>query len=266
MKKFTKISLIAGTACLVIGTAVLTVAFALDTRLHEEIKRAKNEIAAEVMKESTYHIQPVPQTPPSSFSEDGSEIVFEGIKKMEIEVDGGAVQVVQGAEGPAITVSISDETGRSSCYEEEAGELKVKMQPAGSNRIGEKRQIQVFVPEGYEFQEAEFKVKDGVLDVESVSAGKLDIEVESGVAEFSQVTAEREMEVECESGELNIFVNQAESDFDYTVKAKMGGILLGGQYYGDGKGGEWNSSNGSGRKMKLECDTGMIAVEFKDEE
>ena len=266
MKKFTKISLIAGTACLVIGTAVLTVAFALDTRLHEEIKRAKNEITAEVMREGTYHIQPAPQTPPYSDGQDGSVSVFEGIKKLEIEVSGGAVQVTEGAEGQAITVSISDETGRSSCYEEETGELKVKLQPAGRNEIGENRQIQVIVPAGYNFQEAEFKVKDGFLDVESVSAGKLDIEIETGIVEFSQVTAERELEVECETGELNIFVNQAESDFDYTVKAKTGGILLGDQYYGDGKGGEWNFSNGSGRKMKLECDTGMIAVEFKDEE
>ena len=266
MKKFTKISLIVGTACLVIGTAVLTVAFALDTRLHDEIKRAKDEITAEVMREGEYHLQQQAQTPPSTALQDESGSVFEGIRKLEIEVNGGAVQVMQGAAGEAVTVFISDETGRSSCYEEEAGELKITMEPMGKNMIGDKRQIQVIVPEDYEFLEAEFKVRDGVLDVESVAADKVDIEIESGAAEFSQVTAEREMEVECESGELNIFVNQAESDFDYTVKAKMGGILLGGQYYGDGKGGEWNSNNGSGRKMKLECDTGMIAVEFREEE
>lgn len=277
MKKFTKIVIITSAVCMVAGTVIMSASLAIDGELHRQVTRTKKEVMTDVLGErvvdiedNIIHSAQVYSEPMKSDSVSGNEeMSFRGVNKLEVSVLGGSVQVMEGGSGDEITVKISDQPDQYYCYMEDENELVLEMRPSGNGGLSEaERKIQVLIPAGYVLHEAEFYAEEGSIDISSLTADQAEIEVGTGVAELTDSEVRSKLEAKCGSGAIFINLRQKEDEFAYEVETNEGSVSIGGHHYeGEGhKEQEWKMGHGRGKKMELECGTGMIAVEFSGTE
>lgn len=166
-------------------------------------------------------------------------------------------------------------------YYVEDGELKIETKKhiwglTGGNHPGT---IYLFVPEGYELDEASFEVGAGTLYIEDIRAVSLDIEVGAGEATIDRFSsgeagmecgagkitasghADWEMDVNCDIGEIDLNLEAEMEDYSYNIKCGVGEVNVGDEHY-SGIGGKKKIEHHAGKEMDIDCGVGTINVDF----
>lgn len=142
--------------------------------------------------------------------------------------------------------------------------------------------VVIQIPEDSGLTEASFDIGAGLLKIESIEAGELDINVGAGQAVIKSFEA-GELDVECGAGQTTLKgkVNQSadihcgvgelkmtlygnQDDYDYDLKCGIGELTVGDYSYA-GLGSERNLDNGTGRPMKIDCGIGRVEVKFNED-
>lgn len=217
------------------------------------------------------------------------------VRKLEIEVAGGWVEVVPDDSTDQIVVASSHEDYR--CRQELDGdklEIYVGLdldfdhwldsgawhgwdgsgdgEPAATIRI----------PAGVCFDQADLEVKAGVVSVRQLSAKKMDLEVKAGSLEVAEGSVQeldgecktgeliyegqvgREMKAECSTGSVQYVIDGSQEDFWYEVDAAItGSVRIDGEENGLLERDHVIHNPGAAKKASLECKTGVIDISFQ---
>lgn len=159
--------------------------------------------------------------------------------------------------------------------------------------------INLYVPEGYVFDKADFELGAGIIQSDALSAKKVEIkigagelkldtldcdeakiEIGAGDAEIKDASIDKlkckvgagnfelagelhdDVEIDCAMGNVKLDLKNAFGDFDYEVKCSAGNVDLNGKKY-TGLSKEEKIDNDAKHKMELECSVGNVDVSFK---
>lgn len=274
MKKFTKVSLIAAVVCMAAGTAAITVGAAMDDQFTGRFSYVKEEIYNEVTGRG-HHVRPSQKTMRYEVTEDKTKLdksdtlSFSGIKELDIEVDGGSVNVIQGLEGSDIQVQVTDGENRTKCYVEDGNELKIQME-RGSSDSGA-REITVTIPKEVSLLKTGVEVKNGGAQIEGLTTGELELDSYSSEITLSNVTAARSVEAEAFQGSITGQLLGSKKDFYFQVEIEDGTIVLGsevleaGKYEGHFSGDETKILGAGQKEADLDCQRGSIELTFSQD-
>lgn len=158
--------------------------------------------------------------------------------------------------------------------------------------------ITLYIPAGHSFSDVQMDLGAGLMDLGTLYSGSMTLAVGAGqiTADFLQAesldvsvgagealiddmnvtylnasvgaghiyaggSVGGDINAECAMGSLELDLNGAETDFDYSVECMAGAVLIGDSTFA-GLASERNWSNGAGRLMNLECSMGQIEVSF----
>lgn len=137
--------------------------------------------------------------------------------------------------------------------------------------------ITIEIPEY--LQEASLSIGAGMMNVEEICAGELEIQVGAGTVnvdhfEASEMEltcgvgeaviagdASQKAKVECGIGSVTYYAAGSQSDYDYKLECGIGSLDVGENSY-SGLAHEQSISNGTGREMEIECGLGNVTVTF----
>lgn len=214
------------------------------------------------------------------------ELTYENVRSLELETLGEQVQVMESAdleEGQVQAV----QSGEGADYRiyQEGRELKVRLPQTISRNAMENtkmKQLTLYIPAAYEFDQIELEHVAGGLYAESLYARELSVEIVSGTVDIAAGRV-KELEVECISGscrcmaaaeysasvenisgDTSISLAGAEDDFDYEIEAGGGSIYLNGeeQRIVEHSWKESHLNHHTGREVELSCASGTITVEY----
>ncbi|MCI8529709.1 MAG: DUF4097 domain-containing protein [Lachnospiraceae bacterium] len=119
--------------------------------------------------------------------------------------------------------------------------------------------------EGLKVQELDASVGAGAIDIEDMIVSNLDVEVGVG-AFWASGTASGNVDVECAMGSVEIGLSGSEQDFNYYLENAMGYIDIGntGNMANYGVSQERTINNGAMKDMEIECAMGNVSVWFTD--
>ena len=114
--------------------------------------------------------------------------------------------------------------------------------------------------ENYTSRESVISVGAGEVLVEKGTSEDMDIDVGMGSFIFHGM-ANGDLDVDCGMGEVQMWMDNAEKDFDYQVDCGMGNVTVGKHSYG-GVGTEQNIDNNAKYECDLDCGMGNIEMHF----
>ncbi len=216
-----------------------------------------------------------------SFSAAAQKVEAEHIRKVDVELYGGEVEIIS-AEEAQIQFSVEEQAEKRGVYVyQEDGELKVRQRREEFKRFSGEPYglVQIKIPETMMLDKLECEMDTGVcmienisarsmdlstdvgeIEVKGASAGELDASVEVGTL-FYEGNVDMRLEGECGIGQLTFRLKGEETDFSYSIETGMGTVKIGQSQY-DGIGVHVNESFNAGKQMELENGTGSIEVEF----
>lgn len=322
MKGWVKGMLIASAACIGTGTVLCLGAWGMGGRFsyyrdksfgitRERSDRDAKEIAAadelreaEVYEEdAAVNRESEPKSDASSqaLTSRGAEAKSGGtvVKKLEIQVMGGWVEIVNDDSTDQIVVTSSNEdyVCRQE-LEEDTLEIYVGLNSKvdfnldhwldGSawqewaDGIGNKDPAaQIRIPAGVSFKQVDLEVKAGGISAEGLTSEKLDLETDAGILEVGEGNVQeldgecragelifegsvgREMKAECQTGSIQYRIDGSREDFWYEVEAKAGSILIDGKEEGILNRESIIENPGAAKKATLECRAGAVDVSFQ---
>ena len=220
----------------------------------------------------------------------------EGIANLHVEL-GGSLFYVEESSDDTFYVE-AENTGKFQAYKS-GGTMYIKS--SRKTRIWdeiEKCSVTLYIPENYVFTEVNMELGAGLMELGTLNGEKMELEVGAGqitadylesgnldiyvgagevivndmsVTELSSSvgaghfyaggTVNGNINAECAMGSLELSLNAAEEDFDYSVECMAGAVMVGSNSY-SGLASERNWSNNAGRNMDLECSMGRIVVSF----
>lgn len=226
----------------------------------------------------------------------GESFSTEGIANLHVELGGSLFYVEESSDDTFYVEAVN--AGKFQAYES-GGTIYIKSNR--KTRIWdeiEKCSVTLYIPENYVFSKVEMELGAGLMELGTLSgqemklevgagqitadyleSGNLDISVGAGevivndmsVTELSSSvgaghfyaagTVNGNIDAECAMGSLELDLNAAEEDFDYSVECVAGAVEVGNNSY-SGLASERNWSNNAGRNMELECSMGQIVVSF----
>lgn len=295
MSKIIKWSLILGTVSCVLGVGMIAGAASCGA-MTELSPYLTNEQFVIDRIGTVRHTQPSVQAEITA----ADEIVSKGIRNLEIEAGpGGTVELVAEARTDASDDSVrivrrKDKAGQEEYrYYVEESTLKIEL-PEHLGRIGVgevynqdgMEGITIYVRDGFRFGEAEIETKAGGFYAETLNADRLSLEASAGSIEIlggSVGTLEADAqagrilcdaavkngaEADCKAGSIELTLSGTKNQYDYEIECHTGAITLGSSeedsYSGLNRTYEMN--NGTGRRVELECYTGKISVNYRNEE
>lgn len=104
------------------------------------------------------------------------------------------------------------------------------------------------------------KVDAGYIQVDSLEAKKLEVQCEVGSME-SYETNITSGNLTCEMGSITMYMNDSESNYNYTIKSEMGSVTVGGDSYA-GLQKKRSVDNGADRNLDINCEMGSIELYF----
>lgn len=225
------------------------------------------------------------------------------VKKLKIEI-GGARLYLLGSDSDTFGIKTEGKADYR-CYEE-GGTFYLEGNP-DSLDFWEQHDgldgecVYLYLPRKSVLKDAEIEVGGGLIEIDELSADKIDLsvgagkvtaeiltctslDVETGAGEvlLNQVTARKaeveigmgraflqgsvsqEVDVDCDMGSAELVLSGKESDYNYKIDCEMGSIDVGGRTYSSLE----NTSkinNGAAAKCSLECSLGKISVMFTEE-
>lgn len=214
----------------------------------------------------------------------------ESVRELNLEVKRGRAVILTDSDSDVITVSGNGNQAMEA-YADKEGELKVTVGPDQwwLNKNSDQLSVYIHVPKGFRFDQVELQSKvgkgsmykkncyiksDGLLadrlelkaDVGAIfitgaDAGTLDVSCDVGDVQY-EGSVSKAVKADCDVGAINLKIAGESKDFNYDMKCDVGSISLDGSVFA-GLSGRKSVDNGAAKKMKLECDTGSIKVNFK---
>lgn len=220
------------------------------------------------------------------------------ITSMDIEVGGCELRMVESGDD---NFYIEAENTYKFQYYVRKGKLCVKATKSARNWSALRDcSITVYVPEGFQFEEAEIELDAGILELGDLYAKEMSLEIGAGqiTADYIEtskasvsvgmgemdiddmqvnrldaevgvgtlyITADirENAKIECSMGEVELTVKGNETDFNYNVEAAIGNIDIGRSSY-SGLAREKRINNGADKAMNVECSIGNISIDFKE--
>lgn len=221
---------------------------------------------------------------------DGTDITcYSGIDKLDLELTGMGVCVMPYDEesdavyNGDIIVDISqcrDDLKDQITVSRDDSELKIHMEDRGRLNTEDSGIMYISVPRGLYFEKITANAQAGYIELAEIEAGELDVKTNTGqiiASAFSaeqldaecgvgQIILEGEVtelaEINCNVGDVRCTLPGTADAYDYELKCVAGGLLIDGESYSsivDKK----EIDNGSGCKIKAECDLGNIEINFE---
>lgn len=222
------------------------------------------------------------------------EISSNEIKDMEIEMNAGSLTIEEHI-GDTIQIEIKGE--EKVIVTEKNGKIEIEQK---SSLIDKNCSILVSIPAGKNFDEVILDVAGGSMNIESMYAKQLDIEIgvsdvkieevqseqmsievgmgqleiENGVVADAEVsvgigsliwngTISNHLEADCDIGMMEIELSDKEEDYNYAVECSMGQIDIGDTWYA-GVVSKHIDHMGAEKSLDLECGIGSIKIGFID--
>lgn len=198
--------------------------------------------------------------------------------RLEIEVEAGNVEIVEGTNKDEIQVQLySDDIILNS--RTEGSERKLEFRRAsGINGSTDARAV-VTVPAGYEFDQVSLDVQAGSIKADRILARVLELDAEAGDLQVKNGSAQRleagcdlgsleytgsvssNLEADCEAGSLILHLDGSREDFNYIAEIEAGTVQIDGESLS--RGGKRTLTNKNAAKSAdLECELGTIAIDF----
>lgn len=214
--------------------------------------------------------------------------IYENITSLEMETVGEQVQIVESASLAAGQIrAVQGGEGTDYRIYQEGRELKIRLPKSVSRRnVGDTgmKQLTVYIPASFEFEQIELEHVAGSLYAERLFARELSVELISGTVDIAGGSV-KELEIECISGscrcmaaaeysasvenisgDTSICLAGAEDDFDYEIEAGGGSIYFNGEEQKTFEN-SWKESHlnhQTGREVELSCASGTITVEYAE--
>ena len=133
--------------------------------------------------------------------------------------------------------------------------------------------------ESIDAKELKLKVEAGKLTADQIYAGNLEVDLGAGAVSLDGIEAEtadlsvgagnlqmkgavgRNLEAECAVGNLQIFLKEAQIDYNYELQCVAGNIQIGEEKY-SGITEEIYINNSAERNVELDCAMGNILIEY----
>lgn len=229
-----------------------------DGQLREEIDTMIKDVDDEILLED------IKEDLDKDFVLD-KETTYTGVRKLDIEVNAGSVQFIKGDPGDQIKVRYSRGDGELQISLKDTDTLDIEYRWR-KKRVekSEGRQIQIIIPEGYQFDEVEININAGLMIAEELKTNKLELEINAGMVLAEQVEATK-LDADCKAGRISLDLNAAEMDYNYKVNANAGVVTLGEERYGSLHKAQKINNPGATGEMELECSAGEIAISFNQE-
>ncbi|MBQ8189073.1 MAG: DUF4097 family beta strand repeat protein [Lachnospiraceae bacterium] len=298
MKKSTKIFVFGGLICMAVGMVVMLITGGIGgAKIVKEVYKGLRDasITSENLGLDVYLPEDFEDL--DFYAVSGSKelgISENNIHSVNITVDGGAVNIENGAED---VIVFSSKGEFNTMYTVEDGVLVVKEEIDAFSNGGE---ITIYLPAQMTFEEIRVNVGGGELQAELLNAKEVSVNVGAGEANIDNIIAEQldanvgageivienseiaqdvrvnvgvgEMEfvgmmngnadLRCGMGELEVQVKgYAMEDYDYNVSCAAGNVDLGDMSY-SGAGINKHIDNGSDKKLDIDCGMGNVCIEF----
>lgn len=218
----------------------------------------------------------------------GDGEIFTKIRSIDAQVSAGAVEVHEDpslADGVRIVVKNVDKRLKLKYYKEaEDGELEITTVKrihglTGGHSVGK---IELYVPEGYTFEDVSFDMTAGALYIENIHTEELSVEVGAGMAEIAGFRAkeadfdcgtgniaatgisEDEVNIDCGIGEITYRTTGNETDYNYSLNCGVGDITCGENTY-SGILKKKKVNNHAAKDMDIDCGIGEVTVTFAEQ-
>lgn len=207
---------------------------------------------------------------------------FYGISELDIELTGMGVRVLP-YDGNAIIVDTSgcrsDLQDRIDVWQE-GEELKVEMEDNGRIRTQNTGIMYISVPQSTYFQKISAEAQAGLIGIEGVNAREISASADAGQVSVTSFSAERleaecgvgevilegqvtgEADLNCDMGEIQCTLPGSPDAYDYEVDCDLGEVIIDGESYTSFHN-KIKTDNGSGCKIKADCDLGSIELMFQ---
>lgn len=200
-----------------------------------------------------------------------SDIVVKSSKKIEVKKDGDTIKIHTPERFYFINIGVGNqhndvtiEIPKGMKFEDAkmnigAGELRCE------NIIADYLKMEIgagtITVENYTAREAVISVGAGEIIVEKGTSEEMDIDVGMGSFIFHG-RANGDLDVDCGMGNVEMWLDNAEKDFDYQVDCGMGNVTVGNHSYG-GVGTDQDIDNNAKYECDLDCGMGNIEIHFE---
>lgn len=199
---------------------------------------------------------------------------FEGIKKLDIDVDASKV-IIEEYEGSSVKVTAN----KFIKVENNGDRLTLKDSFSFFNLNKLENEITVYIPVNYQFDDVSLNVDAGNFKVTNIYATDLKIEIDAGNFEAKKIVTEnldaeidagkavielldcQNSDFDCDVSSLEIMMAGSEADYQYDINSDLGSIKIGNYKY-DGFENEHHFGTGS-RKIKINSDASDIEIKME---
>ena len=210
-----------------------------------------------------------------------TEEVFAGINKIDVEVTGVYLEVMESDDSSKVKMETTEIESRLKFRDYQEGD-ELKLVTNNKNILGINNgsygKITLYLPR-HMMEEIDISCGAGELYAESLQAKELSIDIGAGEGTINNFNAtnvdincgagqitlngcfEQDMEVECGIGEVQVSLDKAENYYNYDLECGIGEIRLGESIY-SGISSERQIDNNAYREIRVECGIGEVRVDF----
>lgn len=204
---------------------------------------------------------------------------FSNIDELNINVSGNLNIITENRETILVEITEGGKRWDTTCRQE-GSELIIKTKTwfnwLGSINYGT---VNIYVPEGYQFEEADISLGVGESEIEEINAKELKVEAGAGRAVLNDFVTD-ELKMDCGVGDLEadgtlngdakivggvgklaLGITGRESDFNYDINCGVGSVSIGDGSY-SGLGYDKKIQNDSDKTIKIDCGVGSVDVKF----
>ena len=221
---------------------------------------------------------------------DGTDITsYSGVDEVDLELTGMSVCVLPYSEelgemyGGDIVVDISqcrDDLRDKVTVTQDGSELHVHMEDRGRLNTQGSGVMYISVPRGTCFEKIAADAKAGLIELSEIETRDLEVKTDAGQIIASSFSAERlaaecgvgqiilkgevirSAELNCNIGEVLCTLPGTADAYDYELKCAVGKLMVDGKSY-SGIENKKEIDNGSGCRIKAECDMGSVEIDFE---
>lgn len=217
---------------------------------------------------------------PSQGTKENGQYAVTG--QLEIEVEAGRLEIVEGETGDNIQVQLSSDDIQVRS-ELEGNERKLTFLPAKSGTVSLPDDVRAVLtlPRGYTFDKVSLEAGAGTITADSISARQLELDAGAGSVKiaggkvqrleadcsFGQIEflgqVDSGIEADCELGTIDLHLGGRKEDFNYKLEAELGIIRIQDEEFTKTPQ-KALTNGGAGKTADLECEQGRITVDFID--
>lgn len=210
-----------------------------------------------------------------------SEKVYEKIDSLTLHVDLGEVSLLPSKDDNVHITSCKHVDPELLEITQNGTKLVVDLKtPSKKWRSHHKHsRLSIYLPKNTTLKTLDISIATGEIDVESLSVDHLNLYLSAGSCSLERLKAgvvsakvdageleiegsiEQDLTVDCSVGEVDVTLNDASTDYNYTVMCDAGSITIDETTY-SGLASEKTYDNNSSKNIKLNCNLGQIELEF----